>query len=122
GREMANAGEDVMTDFVVQTFAAHFGAESKKYVGRAEAVRWSHDRWILGAGSVASPGGGNNRRALAEPVHDRILLAGEALHESWWGTVSGAWVSGERAADAALRLLDRSGAAAERKAAPRRKR
>lgn len=123
GVEMANAGEGAMTDFVVQTLAAHFGAESKKSIGRAEAVRWSHDRWILGAGSVASPGGGNNRRALGEPVHDRIFLAGEALHESWWGTVAGAWVSGERAADGALHLLGRAGAAAaDRKPAPRRRR
>ena len=122
GLEMANAGEDVMKDFVAETLVSHFGAESRKSIGRAEAVRWSRERWILGAGSVASPGGGNNRRALGEPVHDRIFLAGEALHESWWGTVAGAWISGERAADAALRRIDRAGPAAERKAAPRRRR
>jgi len=121
GLEIGNAGEGAMKDFVAETLAAHFGAESKKSIGRAEAVRWSRERWILGAGSVAAPGGGNNRRTLGEPVHERIFLAGEALHEGWWGTVAGAWVSGERAADAALRLLDRAGAAAERKPAPRRK-
>jgi len=121
GLEIANAGEGAMRDFVAETLVSHFGAESKKFMGRSEAVRWSRERWVLGAGSVAAPGSGNNRRALGEPVHERIFLAGEALHESWWGTVAGAWISGERAADAALRLAARSGAAVERKAAPRRK-
>jgi hypothetical protein len=35
-----------------------------------------------------------------ESVNDRIWFAGEAAHETLWGTVRGAWESGERAADA----------------------
>jgi hypothetical protein len=38
-----------------------------------------------------------------DPVRDRLWLAGEAVHETLWGTVAGAWESGERAAEAALR-------------------
>jgi hypothetical protein len=34
-----------------------------------------------------------------------LFLAGEATHETLWGTVDGAWESGERAADAALRKI-----------------
>ena len=34
-----------------------------------------------------------------------MFLAGEATHETLWGTVDGAWESGERAADAALRKI-----------------
>jgi hypothetical protein len=40
-----------------------------------------------------------------EPIRDRIWFAGEAVHETLWGTVGGAWLSGERAADAAMRKL-----------------
>ena len=40
-----------------------------------------------------------------EPVRDRVFFAGEAVHETLWGTVGGAWESGERAADAVLRRL-----------------
>jgi hypothetical protein len=36
---------------------------------------------------------------------DRLFFAGEAAHETLWGTVGGAWESGERAADAVLRRL-----------------
>jgi monoamine oxidase len=120
GLEMSNAGNGAMADFVGEVLASHFGAESKKHMGRFEVVRWSREPWILGAGSVAAPGSGANRRLLAEPIHDRIFLAGEAIHENWWGTVAGAWVSGERAADAALRLIDRPAPVPQQRA-PRRK-
>jgi hypothetical protein len=40
-----------------------------------------------------------------EPIRDRVYCAGEAVHETLWGTVGGAWESGERAADAVLRRL-----------------
>ncbi|MGA8075799.1 MAG: hypothetical protein WB868_00250, partial [Xanthobacteraceae bacterium] len=49
--------------------------------------------------------------------------AGEAAHETLWGTVAGAWESGERAADAALRRLGplRSAIPAEPEARAKRK-
>jgi hypothetical protein len=59
----------------------------------------------MGAFSAASPGGQWARAALAEPVRDRLFFAGEAAHETLWGTVGGAWASGERAADAVIRKL-----------------
>jgi monoamine oxidase len=73
GREMSDAGDAAMADFVAEVLVAHFGAESKKYMGRFEVVRWSREPWILGASSVAAPGSGANRRVLAEPIHDRIF-------------------------------------------------
>ena len=45
------------------------------------------------------------RRQLAEPMRDRLFFAGEAAHETLWGTVGGAWESGERAAEGVLRRL-----------------
>ncbi len=48
-----------------------------------------------------------------EPVRDRLFFAGEAVHETLWGTVGGAWESGERAADAALRAVGPAGASGE---------
>ena len=44
-----------------------------------------------------------------------MFLAGEATHETLWGTVDGAWESGERAAEAALRRI---GALKDEPAAP----
>jgi monoamine oxidase len=34
-----------------------------------------------------------------------MYFAGEAVHETLWGTVGGAWESGERAADAVMKLF-----------------
>jgi hypothetical protein len=60
---------------------------------------------VLGAFSSAAPGGQWARAALMEPIRDRVWFAGEAVHETLWGTVGGAWQSGERAAEAAMRKL-----------------
>jgi monoamine oxidase len=54
--------------------------------------------------SAAAPGGQGSRRVLTEPVGS-VFLAGEATHETLWGTVDGAWESGERAAEAALKKI-----------------
>ena len=40
-----------------------------------------------------------------EPLQSRIFLAGEAAHETLWGTVGGAWESGDRAAAEVVKLL-----------------
>jgi hypothetical protein len=54
--------------------------------------------------SAAVPGGQPSRKILTEPI-GCMFLAGEATHETLWGTVDGAWESGERAAEAALRRI-----------------
>ncbi|MFN4938282.1 FAD-dependent oxidoreductase, partial [Bradyrhizobium sp.] len=54
--------------------------------------------------SAAAPGSQGARKILAEPLGP-LFLAGEATHETLWGTVDGAWDSGERAAEAALRRI-----------------
>ena len=45
------------------------------------------------------------RKALSEPLGGHLWFAGEAVHETLWGTVAGAWDAGERAADAAIKKL-----------------
>ncbi len=40
-----------------------------------------------------------------EPLRNRVFFAGEAVHETAWGTVGGAWESGARAADAVVRRV-----------------
>ncbi len=68
------------------------------------------------------PGSQFARRQLLEPIADDVWYAGEAAHETLWGTVGGAWESGERAADAVLRQLGplKQTAPAEAEAKPKR--
>jgi len=76
----------------------------KKAIGKTATTAWTRDPLTLGSLSAAAPGGQPGRRVLMEPVRERLFFAGEAAHETLFGTVGGAWESGERAADAALRL------------------
>src|SRR5215468_2467579 len=113
GADLAAAGEPAMVSFALDWLAGLYGADIRKAVQRTSATRWNYEPWTLGAFSAAAPGGQWARAALAEPVRDRIFFAGEATHETQWGTVGGAWASGERAADAVLRKLGIAGAPTE---------
>jgi monoamine oxidase len=105
GRDLSARGEAAMVDFATQWLASLYGAEIKKAIRRTAATRWNADPFTLGAASAAVPGGQQARRIMMEPVNDSLWFAGEAAHETLWGTVGGAWESGERAADAVLRKL-----------------
>jgi monoamine oxidase len=102
GRELSAQGEAAMLDFAGGWLASLFGSGVKKAIKRGHATRWNAEPYMRGALSAASPGHAGARDTLAEPIGGRIWLAGEAVHESKWGTVAGAWESGERAATAAL--------------------
>jgi monoamine oxidase len=113
GADLAASGEPEMVSFALDWLTGLYGADMRRAVKRTSATRWNHEPWTLGALSAAAPGGQWARAALAEPVRDRIFFAGEATHETLWGTVGGAWASGERAADAVLRKLGIAGAPPE---------
>lgn len=67
---------------------------------------WTTDPWSRGAYSYnAARGAGAARRALAEPVHPRLVLAGEATEPHGYGTAHGALASGRRAAEQVLAAL-----------------
>ncbi len=123
GRDLAAQGEAAMVDFAADWLAGLYGADVKKAIKRSHATRWNSEKWTLGAFSAAAPGGQGARRILMEPVHDAVWFAGEAAHETLWGTVGGAWDSGERAADAVLRRLsgEREPEPVEAEAKPKRK-
>jgi monoamine oxidase len=123
GRDLAAHGEAAMIDFATNWLAGLYGAEIKKAIGRKQATRWNSEPYALGAWSAAVPGSQFARRQLMEPLADNVWYAGEAAHETLWGTVGGAWESGERAADAVLRQFGpmKQSAPAEAQAAPKGK-
>jgi monoamine oxidase len=105
GRDLSAKGEAAMIDFAMTWLAGLYGTDMKSIIKRRHATRWNHEPWVLGAASAAAPGAQSARKVLAEPISGRIFLAGEATHETRWGTVNGAWESGERAGDAVVKLL-----------------
>jgi monoamine oxidase len=113
GRDLSSQGEAAMVAFAVEWLTKLDGGDIATAVKKSSATRWNAAPFVLGAMSVAAPGGQPSRKILTEPVGN-LFLAGEATHETLWGTVDGAWESGERAAEAALRKI---GALAEPAAA-----
>jgi len=104
-QELADAPPQAARDFLGEALTREFGADAARRVGRTFATSWSREPLALGAFSGALPGAGNMRRALVEVVAGRLAFAGEHAHESLFGTVAGAWLSGERAAAQALAVL-----------------
>jgi monoamine oxidase len=114
-----------MVAFAREWLTKLFGSEVAAAVKTSSATRWNASPYVLGAMSAAAPGGQGSRKVLTEPI-GAMFLAGEATHETLWGTVDGAWESGERAAEAALRRIGAlkdeplAGAPAQRAPKPRR--
>ena len=105
GRTLAARGEAAMIDFGIGWLAGLFGNSVKAAVKRRQATRWDKEPWVRGAYSCASPGNQPARGVLSESLNGRVWFAGEAVNETLWGSVAGAWVSGTRAADAVLKRL-----------------
>jgi len=105
GAELSAQGEAAMTDFAASWLADLYGSEVKSAVKRQTATRWNAEPWIMGAIASAAPGGDGARKQLAVPVREHVWFAGDAVHETLGGTVAGAWESGTRAAEAALRRI-----------------
>ena len=104
GAELSARGEAQMTAFAIEWLTKLFGADIAGTVKRTRATRWNDVPYVLGAMSAASVGGQPMHKILMEPL-GCLFFAGDAVHETQAGTVGGAWESGERAADAALRRL-----------------
>ena len=104
GRDLSAQGEAAMVAFAIEWLTKMFGGEFAKAVKKSAATRWNASPYVQGAMSVAPPGAQPFRKILSEPVSN-MFFAGEATHETLWGTVDGAWESGERAAEAALRRI-----------------
>jgi monoamine oxidase len=107
GRDLAAKGDGAMFDFALSWLTGLYGTDIGKAVRRKHATHWNEEPWVLGAFSSAAPGGQPSRRVLMESLNDRVWFAGEAAHETLWGTVGGAWESGERAADAVVKSFGR---------------
>jgi monoamine oxidase len=110
GRDLAGKGDDAMIDFATSWLSGLYGTDIAKTVRRRHTTHWNDEPWVLGAFSAAAPGAQSSRKVLMESLNDRVWFAGEAAHETLWGTVGGAWESGERAADAAVKSFSKKGA------------
>src|SRR5262245_1594691 len=80
----------------------HDAMGAPKPIG-ALVTRWAADPYARGSYSFLAVGSSPaDLRALAEPVSDRLLFAGEATHQGCFATVHGAYMTGVREAQRIL--------------------
>jgi monoamine oxidase len=104
-REMERRGEPEMIGFALDTLVKVFGSDIRRRVVKSVTTHWSSDPYINGAYSCAKPGHADARKIFAEPLHDRIFLAGEHVHQSKMATAHGAYETGIAAAYKAMKAL-----------------
>jgi monoamine oxidase len=104
-RELEQAGRGAITAFAIDELTHLVGADFRRKVRPLEETAWATDPWALGSYSHALPGYADARSVLAAPVDGRLFFAGEATHPTFFSTAHGAWESGVRAAEEALKVV-----------------
>jgi monoamine oxidase len=103
-KELEQAGEGQMVELALGALVKAFGSDIRKHVAKGVTTHWSSDPFINGAYACAKPGKADSRREFARPIHERLFLAGEHVHQSFNATAHGAYESGISAAHRAVRL------------------
>lgn len=98
--ELEKRGE--LVQFARDELRRIFGGGVFNELDDALATAWGGDPCSLGSYSAARPGHADARSRLAEPVSERLHLAGEACAVHHYGTLYGAWLSGVAAAERLL--------------------
>ncbi|WP_035714262.1 flavin monoamine oxidase family protein [Azorhizobium doebereinerae] len=104
GGDLLKAGPAAMTAAALDALCAVFGEDLRRRLRGSFTTSWANDRFIGGGYSCAVPGQAGAREHLFEPLADRILFAGEAVHRTAFSTCHGAHLSGIAAAERALAL------------------
>lgn len=102
--ELAEAGDAAAVDFALERLRVIFGSRVDRLFRRGGylVTHWEADPFVRGAYSWVRVGHADARERLGQPLSDgHLLFAGEACHDGLAGTLAGAWLSGEQAADTA---------------------
>jgi monoamine oxidase len=99
------AGPGAFCDFARSELTAALGAQSGRRLAPLVQSAWSADPFSRGAYSHARPGCAAMRAALAAPLDERIVFAGEACSPHAFSTAHGAYDTGVAAAEALIAAL-----------------
>ncbi len=98
-------GEAAFLDFATTELVDLLGSSFRRRIQPLATSMWGGDPFARGAYSHVLPGHAGDRERLAQPIEDRIFIAGEATAPAFYGTAHGAWMEGERAALEALTAM-----------------
>ncbi|MEX1234523.1 MAG: NAD(P)/FAD-dependent oxidoreductase [Roseovarius sp.] len=105
GWDLARAGEAAAVDFALGAFTRMMGSGAAKHFVKGHMSGWAQNPLTLGAYSAARPGRAAARKVLAQPLGERVFFAGEAVAGPYIALMSGAHLSGESVARAAIETL-----------------
>ncbi|MHA1570194.1 MAG: flavin monoamine oxidase family protein [Alphaproteobacteria bacterium] len=104
-KQIEQQGDPAMVADALQAIRSMFGKDTPQPTDY-RLTRWSQNPYSLGAYSYANLGAKpQDFDDLAEPIADRIFLAGEHTTFAYHGTAHGAYLSGLTAAEIALEQL-----------------
>ena len=99
------SNEDVI-QAALSDLRSMFGSRVPQNIAGSVVTRWHSDEFSRGSYSCISPGSSfSDYKMLARPIDNRIFFAGEATHAKYLGTVHGAYLSGERAANEIMQSM-----------------
>jgi monoamine oxidase len=106
-RALEAEGAGAALDYAVSQLVGLLGSDMRRRLRPLVESRWGAEPLVMGSYSHALPGHAGARAVLAAAVEDRIFFAGEACSAADFSTAHGAFETGETAAQAAMRSLDR---------------
>lgn len=104
-RSLEGQGEAASVATAMDALRGMFGSAIPAPVASA-VTKWTSDPYSYGSYSHVPPGSSlADHDVLAAPVASRLFFAGEATSSEYFGTVHGAFLSGEREAQRVAELL-----------------
>ena len=99
-RGVATQGEEGAVAHMRDRLFAILGSDARRAYRGGRLAGWSADPHALGCYSIAKPGHAGARDVLAEPIANRLYLAGEASAGGGSMTAGGAALAGRAAVEA----------------------
>ena len=103
GGAFAASLEGEIMPFAIEQLCSALGNDIRKRLTPIAESAWARDPWSLGSYSYGSRGAAAARAALAAPVDGRLFFAGEHCSPHDFSTAHGAYRTGMRAAEEAIR-------------------
>lgn len=103
--ELESRGSAVLIDHAKSYVGDVFGPDAAAAITKAVVHPWGTDPLALGSYSIALPGSAGAHSLLATPLDNKIFFAGEAVSELSFGTLHGAYLSGQAAASRVLEVF-----------------
>ena len=105
GRDLERAGEPAVRDIALAAMVEAFGGDIRKRVRKTILTHWNSDPWTARRLLALQARPRRCPRHVRHPVGDRIMLAGEHCSLNFFSTVHGAHLSGQAAAEQAMRQV-----------------